>query len=38
MPGDVELTFVPTIFRDSTEPLARAYYSLESMGKIKPVG
>ncbi|MFA6971125.1 MAG: thiol:disulfide interchange protein DsbA/DsbL [Gallionella sp.] len=35
MPGDVELTFVPTIFRDSTEPLARAYYSLESMGKIK---
>jgi thiol:disulfide interchange protein DsbA len=35
MPGDVELAFVPTIFRDSTEPLARAYYALESMGKIK---
>ncbi len=35
MPGDVELTFVPTIFRDSTEPLARAYYTLENMGKIK---
>ncbi len=35
MPGDVELTFVPTIFRDSTEPLARAYYALDSMGKIK---
>lgn len=35
MPGDVELTFVPTIFRDSTEPLARSYYALESMGKIK---
>ncbi|MCX7193512.1 MAG: thiol:disulfide interchange protein DsbA/DsbL [Proteobacteria bacterium] len=35
MPGDVELTFVPTIFRDSTEPLARTYYTLESMGKIK---
>lgn len=35
MPVDVELTFVPTIFRDSTEPLARAYYALEGMGKIK---
>lgn len=35
MPGDVELTFVPTIFRDSTEPLARAYYALENIGKIK---
>jgi len=35
MPGDVELTFVPTIFRDSTEPLARTYYALESIGKIK---
>lgn len=35
MPADVELTFVPTIFRDSTEPLARTYYALESMGKIK---
>lgn len=35
MPADVELTFVPTIFRDSTEPLARAFYALESIGKIK---
>jgi len=35
MPGDVQLTFVPTIFRDSTEPLARTFYALESMGKIK---
>ena len=34
MPADVELTFVPTIFRDSTEPLARTYYTLKSMGKI----
>ena len=34
-PADVDLKFVPTIFRDSTEPLARAYYALESMGKIK---
>lgn len=35
MPSDVELSFVPTIFRDSTEPLARTYYALEGMGKIK---
>lgn len=34
-PADVDLTFVPTIFRDSTEPLARTYYALEGMGKIK---
>ena len=32
--SDVEISFVPTIFRDSTEPLARAYFALESMGKI----
>ena len=35
MPKDVELAYVPTIFRDSTEPLARAYYALESMGQIR---
>jgi thiol:disulfide interchange protein DsbA len=35
MPSDVEISFVPTIFRDSTEPLARTYYALEGMGKIK---
>lgn len=35
MPADVEMTFIPTIFRDSTEPLARTFYSLESMGRIK---
>lgn len=35
IPGDVDLTLVPTIFRDSTEPLARTFYALESMGKIK---
>jgi protein dithiol oxidoreductase (disulfide-forming) len=33
MPKDVELTFVPTIFRDSWEPMARTYYALESMGQ-----
>jgi thiol:disulfide interchange protein DsbA len=31
MPKDVELVYVPVIFRDSAEPLARTYYALESM-------
>lgn len=35
MPGDVEMVYVPTIFRDSTEPLARAYYALGALGKSK---
>ncbi len=35
MPSDVELTFVPTMFRDSTEPLARTYYALEALGKSR---
>lgn len=35
MPKDVELAYVPTMFRDSTEPLARTYYALEGMGQIK---
>lgn len=34
MPKDVELTFVPTIFRDSMEPMARTMYALESMGQL----
>ncbi len=33
MPEDVELTFVPTVFRDSWEPMAYTYYALDSMGK-----
>jgi thiol:disulfide interchange protein DsbA len=33
MPKDVELTFVPTVFRDSWESMANTYYALESMGK-----
>ncbi len=33
MPRDVELTFVPTVFRDSWEPMAYTYYALESLGK-----
>ncbi len=35
IPADVELGFVPTMFRDSTEPLARTFYALDSIGKIK---
>lgn len=37
MPGDVELTYVPTIFRDSWEPMARTYYSLELLGQLHPL-
>jgi len=33
MPKDVELTYVPTIFRDSWEPMARTFYALESLGQ-----
>ncbi|MGA9666529.1 MAG: thiol:disulfide interchange protein DsbA/DsbL [Gallionella sp.] len=33
MPKDVQLTFVPTVFRDSWEPMAHTYYALESMGQ-----
>jgi len=35
MPKDVELTYVPTIFNDSWEPMSRTYYALESMGQQK---
>lgn len=35
MPKDVELQFVPVIFRDSLEPMARAFYALEAMGQRK---
>jgi len=31
-PKDVQLILVPTIFRDSWEPMARTYYALDSMG------
>jgi thiol:disulfide interchange protein DsbA len=33
MPKDVQLTFVPTIFRDSWEPMANTFYALETMGQ-----
>jgi len=31
-PKDVQLILVPTIFRDSWEPMARTYYALDSLG------
>ena len=33
MPNDVELIFVPTMFRDSMEPMARTLYALETAGQ-----
>lgn len=33
MPKDVELVFVPTMFRDSMEPMARTLYALENIGQ-----
>ena len=33
MPGDVEITYVPVVFRDSWEPMANTFYALELMGK-----
>ena len=37
MPKDVELTYVPTIFRDSWEPMAQTFYALESLGQLHPL-
>lgn len=34
MPKDVELIYVPTIFRDSWEPMARTFYALDAMGQL----
>jgi len=33
MPKDVEMVYVPTIFRDSWEPMARTFYALQSLGQ-----
>jgi len=33
MPKDVELQYVPVIFRDSWEGMARTYYALEAIGQ-----
>jgi thiol:disulfide interchange protein DsbA len=32
MPKDIDLQYVPVIFRDSWEPMARTFYVLEAMG------
>jgi len=32
--ADVEISYVPTMFRSTTEPLARTYYALQGMGQI----
>ena len=37
MPKDVELTYVPTIFRDSMESMARTFYALETLGSLEPL-
>lgn len=34
MPKDVELIYMPTIFRDSWEPMARTFYALESLSQL----
>ena len=33
IPRDVELIYVPTIFKESMEPMARTLYALESLGQ-----
>lgn len=35
MPKDVELQYVPVIFNESWEPMARTFYALEALGKRK---
>lgn len=37
LPKDVELVYVPTIFRDSWEPMARTFYALEALGQLHPL-
>lgn len=33
VPKDVELIYVPTIYRETMEPMARTFYALESLGQ-----
>ena len=33
MPKDVELQYVPVIFRDNWEPMARTFYALEALNQ-----
>ncbi len=35
MPKGVELIYVPTIFRDTWEPMARTFYALEAIGQVR---
>ncbi|MBU1214644.1 MAG: thiol:disulfide interchange protein DsbA/DsbL [Gammaproteobacteria bacterium] len=35
MPKDVDLQYVPVIFRDSWEPMARTFYALEALGMLE---
>ena len=35
MPKDAEMIYVPTIYRDSMEPMARAFYALDSMAEVQ---
>lgn len=35
MPKDVELQYVPVIFNESWEPMARTFYALEALGQRK---
>jgi thiol:disulfide interchange protein DsbA len=37
MPKDVEMILVPTVFRDTWEPMANTFYALESMGQLQLV-
>jgi thiol:disulfide interchange protein DsbA len=34
-PKDVDLQYVPVIFRESSEPMARTFYALEGLGQQK---
>lgn len=34
MPKDVSLTYVPVVFRDSWEPMAYAFYALDTLGQL----
>lgn len=33
LPADVELTYVPVVFRDSWEPMAHTFYALDALGQ-----
>lgn len=34
MPKDVEFSYVPTVFRDTWEPMALTFYALQEMGQL----